>query len=174
MAESGTPTPDSVALGEKLRLIRTRRKLSLEQVSELLSELGHPLAPTVLSRTERGRRDLRAVEVAALSRVYGVEASEILSALAPDWEVARAEERMQQARAEVGRAIYGFVDALAHRWKADPSTLTLQSAGIPPVIAVDDEAQYAAMRGVLEQLGISGAVSLVLHDGTDEDEVSDA
>lgn len=184
MAESGTPTPDSIALGEQLRVIRTQRGLSLEQVSEALAQLGHAMAPTVLSRTERGRRDLRAVEVSALARAYGVSPNEILSAFDPDWERARSEERMQQAWRGVHGAIVTFVGALAERWRADPETLTTPRPGIPPVVGIDDADQFAAMRGILEQLGISGAVTLVLSEETgdendddedpDEEDVTDA
>lgn len=173
MAESGTPTPESLALGERLRQLRTRRKLSLEQVSDLLTELGQPMAPTVLSRTERGKRDLRAAEVAALSRAYGVTSDEILSALAPDWEKARAQELMEQAWTSAHAAIYSFVDTLAQRWATDPETLTSPRQGVPPVVVVTDPDQHAAMRDVLEQLGIGGAVSLVLGQPDEEEEVGD-
>lgn len=162
MAESGTPTPESIALGERLRQLRTRRKLSLEQVSEQLGELGQPMAPTVLSRTERGKRDLRAAEVAALARVYSVPSDDILSALAPDWEKARAQELMEQVWTTAHAAIYDFVEALSQRWTADPETLTSPREGVPPVVVIDDADQHAAMRSVLEQLGVAGAVSLVL------------
>lgn len=173
MAESGTPTPESIALGERLRQLRTRRKLSLESVSELLTELGQPMAPTVLSRTERGKRDLRAAEVAVLARAYGVTSDEILSALAPDWHVARAQERMTQAWTETHNAIYTFVEALSQRWAANPETLASPREGVPPVVVVTDPDQHAAMRRVLEQLGVAGAVTLVLGQYQPDEEDDD-
>lgn len=146
--------------------------MSLEQVSALLDELGHPMAPTVLSRTERGRRELRAVEAAALSRVYGIEPAKLLDVLTVDWEAAHYEKSMRVAWVEVAREISRFVAAQRRLWAADPDALrrtTRRTWAPPPTQVIPDKDEYEVIHGVLETLGIGGLAASLVWEAEDAD-----
>lgn len=158
MAESGTPTPTSLAYGAALRRARKRQKLSLEQVSERLRDAGEPMAPTVLSRTERGRRDLRASEAVALARALRVDPLELLDAGTTEAAVARADEAVSGALERLHESLAGVVAALSQRWAADTETFTA-----PDVIKVHADVQDESLDAILEtlsELGISRAITL--------------
>lgn len=71
---STTDSPDFVRFGEKLRILRTRRNLTLTQLSEQLGYKAHGY----LSEIESGKKSPTAALVLKVSRLFGVSADALL------------------------------------------------------------------------------------------------
>lgn len=71
---STTNSPDFVRFGEKLRILRTRRNLTLTQLSERLGYKAHGY----LSEIESGKKSPTAALVLKVSRLFGVSADALL------------------------------------------------------------------------------------------------
>ena len=71
---STTNNPDFARFGEKLRTLRTRRGLTLTQLSEQLGYKAHGY----LSEIESGKKPPTAVLVLKVSRLFNVSADSLL------------------------------------------------------------------------------------------------
>ena len=81
--------PSIVAFGRYLRLIRERRKLSLEDVAHLTKAYPEPVNKGYLSRVERGQNHVGFSKMVALSRAYGISMDAFAEKYALDLEVER-------------------------------------------------------------------------------------
>lgn len=92
-------------VGVRLRELRDEIKWTQPQVAELLSrELGKRVDPTMITKTEKGRRPILASELLAYARIYGVSVDQLLI---PDgeirfvYQVLDAADRLREAETQL-------------------------------------------------------------------------
>lgn len=81
--------PCTQAFGRYLRILRERRKLSLEDVCSLSRTFPDPVTKGYLSRCENGKQRLAFAKMIALSRIYEVSAEVLVERLELDMELDR-------------------------------------------------------------------------------------
>src|SRR4030095_6168707 len=81
--------PSIVAFGRYLKIVRERRKLSLEDVAHLTKAYPEPVNKGYLSRVERGLNHVGFSKMVALSRAYEVPLDAFGERYALDLEVDR-------------------------------------------------------------------------------------
>ncbi|MDH3786242.1 MAG: helix-turn-helix domain-containing protein, partial [Acidobacteriota bacterium] len=84
MAENST-----IAFGRYLKMLRGRRKLSLQEVASLSDSFPDPISKGYLSRCENGHQKIALNKVIPLSRIYEVPSDVIVERLELDMEVDR-------------------------------------------------------------------------------------
>lgn len=70
--------PTSAAVAANVRRVRERRALSTYQLSGMLAKVGRPIAPSAISKLERGERQVTVDDLTALAVVLGVSPAMLL------------------------------------------------------------------------------------------------
>ena len=116
-------------VGDRLRLARLSRKLSLREAADLVAETHHKLSHNAIARLETGKRQVTVDDLVSLAHAYRVDATVMLSGEQPamPWS---ADERRRAAvvggeslpRPFVG---YGHTRTYSPPGVRDLSTMTL-------------------------------------------------
>lgn len=155
MTSNNPPLTDEM-FGSALRRAREGQALTLEQLSRLLTDIGEPLAVTVLSRIERGARSARAGEVVAIARVLGMSAGDLLDAADPQQQISRADAGVSAALRGLENLGKAFAQTLAGRIQMQPETFTTPKT-VGATSAVGEG--RAAVERVFREMGLSGLIS---------------
>jgi tetratricopeptide (TPR) repeat protein len=98
--------PSIVAFGRYLKIVRERRKLSLEDVAHLTKAYPEPVNKGYLSRVERGLNHVGFSKMVALSRAYEVPLDAFGERYALDLEVDRLRNPPETAGKDTGQLIH--------------------------------------------------------------------
>lgn len=94
-------------VAERIRRTREARKWSMEGLAKRMTDAGCPIAPSAIHKIENAGRRITVDELVALSRVFGISMSELVSDpdVHPASEIASRvkefEENLRDYRAEV-------------------------------------------------------------------------
>jgi nucleoside phosphorylase len=148
----GVDRPTGARVAQRLRELRGDRQLTLAQLAERLTELGHPLQVSVLSKIEKGHRRIDADDIIALALALDVSPNRILL---PSGSRSSSTIRLTAAKVMTERQAWLWASQDSPLDKIDDASK--QSV----VILVGLDIEYAAIRELLD-----GTETVVHSSGT--------